>query len=155
MISDSMNLEEYLQGNKIWHKFVDKPETIHTQDAAKESGIDLQKITKSLVLLDQDKNCIMTIIPGNCKLSFEKVKSATNAKKVRLVPFEEAENYSGYLPGATPMIYHKTKMIILLDKKLLEYDTIFGGGGTRTKLLELKTNDVVSLNNAKVEDLSE
>ena len=38
-----MNLEEYLEQNNIWYKFVDKPETIHTADAAKESGIDLKK----------------------------------------------------------------------------------------------------------------
>ncbi len=150
-----MNLEEYLEQNNIWYKFVDKPETIHTADAAKESGIDLKKITKSLILLDQDKNLILAIVPGDCKLSFEKVRTATGAKKVRLVPFEDAENYSGYLPGATPMVCHKNKMIVIIDKKLISYDTIFGGGGTRTKLLELKTNDVITLNIAKVEDISE
>lgn len=58
-----MELEKYLQEENIRHKFVDKPETIHTADAAKESGIDLNKITKSLVLLDQDKNPILAIIP--------------------------------------------------------------------------------------------
>jgi Cys-tRNA(Pro) deacylase len=150
-----MDLETYLEEKGIWHRFVNKPETIHTADASEKTGIDLKKITKSLILLDQDKNPIMAIIPGNCKLSFKKLKNSIEAKKVRLVPFEDAKNYSGYLPGATPMIHHKVEMKVIIDKRLSKYDTIFGGGGVRTKLLELKTDDVIRLNKALVEDIVE
>ncbi|MEM7821714.1 MAG: YbaK/EbsC family protein [Candidatus Aenigmatarchaeota archaeon] len=150
-----MDLENYLKQKGIWHKFIEKPETIHTADAAAKTGIELGKITKSLVLLDQDENPILAIIPGNSKLSFPKIKKIFGIKKVRLVPFEEAVNYSGYLPGATPMIHHKIKMKTVLDKKLLQYETIYGGGGERTKLLELKTEDVIKLNEAIVAEITE
>lgn len=150
-----MDLNEYLQTHNIWHRFVEKPETIHTADAADSAGIDLQRVTKSLVLLDQDKNPILAIIPGDCKLSFAKVKQASGSKKVRLVPFDESEQYSGYLPGATAMVHHKVKMKVILDAKLTGFESIFGGGGTRTKLLELRVEDVVRLNNASVADIIE
>ena len=150
-----MDLERFLKDNNVWHRFVDKPETVHTADAAREAGIDLNKVTKALVLLDQDKNPILAIIPGDCKLSFSKVKQALGLKKVRLVPFDEAVNFSGYLPGATPMVHHKLEMKVVLDKKLQKFDSIFGGGGSRTKLLELKTDDVIKLNDAVVADISE
>jgi len=148
-------LEKYLQENDVWYQFIEKPETIHTVDAASQSGLDLRKITKSLVLLNQDKEPIMAIIPGDQKLSFGRVKIVSGSKKVRMVPFEEAENYSGYLPGATPMVYHKIKMKVLLDRNLTKYETIFGGGGERTKLLELKVDDVIKLNEAIIGDLTE
>jgi Cys-tRNA(Pro)/Cys-tRNA(Cys) deacylase len=150
-----MDLESYLKQEGIWYRFVEKPETIHTADAAEKAGIELNKVTKSLVLLDQDKNPILAIVPGSCKLSFSKLRDAVNVKKVYLVPFEEAENYSGYLPGATPMVFHKVKMFVVLDKKLTQYETIYGGGGERTKLLELKTSDVIRLNSAIVADVTE
>ena len=150
-----MDLEKYLQENNIWHRFVDKPETIHTADAAQKAGIDLHKVTKSLVILDQDNNPILAIIPGDCKLSFNKIKNVSNSKKVRLVPFEEAENYSGYLPGATPVIHHKLKMRVFLDEKLIKFESIYGGGGTRTKLLEMKVSDVIQFNEATVADITE
>jgi Cys-tRNA(Pro) deacylase len=150
-----MELEKYLHEKNVWFKFVEKPETVHTADAAEKSGIDLKKVTKSLVLLDQDKNPIMAILPGDCKLSFEKIRIASGAKKVHLVPFAEAEQYSGYLPGATPMVHHKIQMRVFLDKKLTQYDSIYGGGGLRTKLLELKVSDVISLNNATTADITE
>lgn len=150
-----MKLEDYLKLEGVWYNFVDKPETIHTADASEKTGIELNRVTKALVLLDQDKNPILAIIPGDCKLSFSKVKEAAGVKKVRLVPFEEAENYSGYLPGATPMVHHKIKMKIILDKKLMQYKSIYGGGGQRTKLLELKPEDVIRLNKAIVADIIE
>ena len=150
-----MELEEYLKYEHVWHRFVDKPETIHTADAAMKAGIELNRVTKSLILLNEDKNPILAIIPGDCKLSFFKVKEAIGAKKIRLVPFEEAEAYSGYLPGATPMVNHKVKMKVVLDEKMTKYESIYGGGGTRTKLLELKTADVIRLNDAIVSDITE
>ncbi|MBI5871721.1 aminoacyl-tRNA deacylase [archaeon] len=150
-----MELEIYLKQEGVWYNFVDKPETIHTADAAAKAGIELNRVTKALVLLDQDKNPVLAIIPGDCKLSFSKVKEAAGIKKIRLVPFEEAENYSGYIPGATPMVHHKIKMKVILDKKLMQYRSIYSGGGERTKLLELKTEDVIKLNNAIVADITE
>ncbi len=151
----NIKLEGYLKENSIWHKFVDKPETIHTSDAAEKAGIELKRVTKSLVLLDENKNAILAIIPGNEKLSFSKLKNAVQSKKVRMVPFEDAKEYSGYLPGATPMVFHKLKMKVVIDKKLTQYESIYGGGGTRLKLLELKTEDVIKLNNAIIEDITE
>ena len=150
-----MNIDSYLKENKIWHNFIEKPETVHTKDASKAANIDIKRLTKALVLLDQDKQPIMAIIPGDCKLSFSKLKEATNSKSVFLVKFENAEQYSGYPPGATPMIYHKQKMKTVIDEKLSKYETIYGGGGIRTKILELRTEDVIKLNSALVTDITE
>ena len=53
------------------------------------------------------------------------------------------------------MVNHKVKMKVILDKKLTQYESIYGGGGERTKLLELKTQDIIRLNNAVVADITE
>jgi len=44
-----MSLEAYLDERRIWHRFVEKQETIHTADASHATGIDLYRITKNLV----------------------------------------------------------------------------------------------------------
>jgi len=46
-------------------------------------------------------------------------------------------------------------MRVIIDEKLTKYDSIFGGGGERTKLLELKTEDVIKLNDGIVADITE
>ena len=154
-VFDTGGLETFLKEKGVWYRFVEKPETIHTADAAREAGIDLNRVTKSLVLLDQDRNAILAVIPGDCKLSFGKIKAASGSKKVRLVPFDEADHFSGYPPGGTPMVRHKVAMKVIIDGKLMAFDSIFGGGGDRTTLLELKVPDILRLNGAVVADVTE
>lgn len=150
-----MNLEAYLKENEIWHKFIEKSETIHTADAAKASGVPLQKLTKNLVSRTDKGEYIMLIVPGNRKVNLKAVAKLLNVKKVSLVPFEKAEAISGYPPGATPSIYHKTKMKTIIEKLLNKHETIYCGGGSRDKILELKTGDVNKLNDAIVGEISQ
>ena len=152
---DWMDLETYLKENGVWHRFLTKPETVHTADASRETGIQLNRITKNLVCKTSDGNYALLIVPGNRKVNLRKAAQALTTKNARLLGFEEAETVSGYAPGGTPSIHHKTRMSVVLDSTLLGQETVFCGGGSRDRLLELKTQDVVRLDNAIVADVSE
>lgn len=141
-----MNLEAYLRENKIWYRFIEKSETVHTADAAKVAGVPLQKLTKNLISLTDSEEYILLIVAGNKKVDLKTAAKLAGVKKVSLVPFEKAESISGYPPGGTPSIGHKTKMRAVMDESLLENETIYCGGGSKGRLLELKTKDVVKLN---------
>jgi len=84
----------------------------------------------------------------------KKAALTLNVKNVRLVPFEEADKISGYPPGGTPSVGFKKKIRVIIDKSLLNYDTLFCGGGSRDLLVELKVEDVIRLNNAISADIS-
>jgi Cys-tRNA(Pro)/Cys-tRNA(Cys) deacylase len=150
-----LDLERYLKENNVWHSFVAKPETVHTADASRETGIHLSRITKNLVCKDSNGNFALLVVPGDRRVSVKKAADALSTTNVKLLSFSEAESVSGYPPGGTPSIHHKTKMIVVLDKSLLSRETIFCGGGARDRLLELKTQDVVRLENAVVAEISE
>jgi len=150
-----MDLEDYLEKNCVWHRFLAKPETIHTADASRETGIQLNRITKNLVCKTHEGNYALLIVPGNRKLNLRKAAQVLNTRNVRLLGFDEAETVSGYAPGGTPSIYHKTRMNVVLDSALLDQETVFCGGGSRDRLLELNTQDVIRLENAIVADISE
>jgi Cys-tRNA(Pro)/Cys-tRNA(Cys) deacylase len=149
-----INLERYLEQNGIWHRFIGKPETIHTSDAAKAAGVELHRLTKNLVSeTDRGENVVL-VIPGDRKVDLKAAAHALSVHKVVLVPFDQAAKISGYSPGATPSIRHKTEMRTVIDKSLLQYDTVYCGGGSRERLLELKTEDIIKLNNAILADIS-
>ena len=150
-----MDLEHHLKENGVWHRFLAKPETIHTADASRETGIELSRITKNLVCKTYDGNYALLIVPGNRKANLRKAAQALNTRNVRLLGFDEAESISGYAPGGTPSIHHKTRMKVVLDIALRDQETIFCGGGSRDRLLELNTQDVIRLDNATVADISE
>jgi prolyl-tRNA editing enzyme YbaK/EbsC (Cys-tRNA(Pro) deacylase) len=78
-----------------------------------------------------------------------------NTRNIQLLGFNEAEAVSGYPPGGTPSVHHTTAMKVVIEKDLLNHETIFCGGGSRDKILELKTEDVLRLTQATVADISE
>jgi len=149
------DLEAYLKAAGVWYRFLGKPETVHTADASRTTGIDLNRITKNLVCRTSDGRYALIIILGNRRVNLQKAAQALNATNIELLGFTEAEAVSGYPPGGTPSVHHKTPMSVILDRDLLNYETVFCGGGSRDRLLELKTQDVLKLNNAATADISE
>ena len=148
-----MNLKQFLDNHKVWHQFVIKSETIHTADAANVTGIELHKVTKNLVSITDTGEYILLIVPGDSKVNLKEVAKMLNVKKVRLVPFSDAEKISGYPPGGTPSVGHKTQMKTLIEKKLLNFETVYCGGGSRDKLLEIRVQDIIKLNDAIIAEL--
>ena len=45
--------------------------------------------------------------------------------------------------------------MVVVDTSLLKYETLYCGGGSRDKLLELRTRDLLMLTGANTADISE
>lgn len=153
-MSNNIDLEKYLQQNNIWHNFILKQETVHTADAAKASGVDLHRLTKNLVSETDQGEHVLLVISGDLKVDLKAAAKALKVGNVRLVPFNNAEEISGYPPGGTPSIGHKTRMRAVIDEDLLKFETIYCGGGSRNRLVELRTKDVMKLNDSVVAKIS-
>ena len=149
-----MELEEYLREQGVWYRFVEKAETVHTADASDATGIELHRITKNLVSKTRKGGYALIVVPGDRQVDLKAAARALGVKNVRLLPFAEAEEISGYPPGGTPSVGHKTEMSVVLDSKLLEMETLYCGGGTRDRLLELRVEDIVRLNDPVVAPIS-
>lgn len=151
--SEHLDLERFLRQKGVWFRIVQKSSTVHTADASKVTGISLGRITKSLVFM-ADGQPILAVVPGDRKVDSRKLGKVVGAQKVELVPFEEAEKFSGYPPGGTSPVYHVNIDRVVFDSLLMHFETIYGGGGARDRLLEMKVRDVLSLSNATVAEIS-
>ena len=118
------------------------------------TGIDLHRITKNLVSRTNQGEYVLLVVPGDRRVDLKAAAKALSVKNVRLLPFEEAESISGYSPGGTPSVGHKTRMRTVVDSELTEFETLYCGGGTRDRLLELKVSDIIRLNEAIVSAIS-
>ncbi len=150
-----MDLEAYLEEHGIWHRFIEKQETVHTADASEATGIDLHRITKNLISKTRQGEHVLLIVPGDSRVDLKAAARALGAKNVRLMPFAEADEITGYPPGGTPSIGLREKVRTVLDRQLTEFETFYCGGGSRDRLLELRTEDVVSHSGAIIADISE
>ena len=127
---------------------------MHTEDASKATGIDLHRITKNLVSKTRKGEYALLVVPGDSRVDLKAAARALGTKNVRLMPFSEAEAISGYPPGGTPTIGHKTPMKVIVDEELASFETFYCGGGTRDRLLELRVDDVKRLTDAIVAKIS-
>jgi len=150
-----VKLETRLKNKGIWFRFVDKQSsTVHTVDAARVSGIELHRISKNLMSQTSDGRYAALIIPGDMRLNYKEAAKALGAKNVSLVPFNEAHKISGYPPGGTPSVGYDKKLDVILDEEPMRYETFYCGGGSTRMLLELRTDDVIRRNEAKVHKIS-
>lgn len=154
MADSAMDLDEYLRRQGVWHRFVPKRETVHTADASMATGIDLHRITKNLVSVTDAGEHVVLVIPGDRRVDLKAAARALGAKNIRLLPFDEAETFSGYSPGATPSLGFRAQMRVVVDRELTYFETLYCGGGSRDRLLEIRVEDVVRLNGATVAPIS-
>ncbi len=127
---------------------------MHTADASKATGIDLHRITKNLVSKTRKGEYALLVVPGDRRVDLKAAAKALGTKNIRLMPFSEAEAISGYPPGGTPTIGHKTPMKVIVDEELAGFETFFCGGGSKDRLLELRVDDVKRLTDAIVAKIS-
>ncbi len=127
---------------------------MHTADASEATGIDLHRITKNLVSKTRKGEYALLVVPGDRRVDLKAAAKALGTKNVRLIPFSEAEAISGYPPGGTPTIGHKTPMRVIVDEELAGFETFFCGGGSKDRLLELRFDDVKRLTDAIVAKIS-
>ncbi len=45
-------------------------------------------------------------------------------------------------------------MDVVIDKTVMHYETVYGGGGSRNTLIELRSQDIRQVNSAKVADIA-
>lgn len=149
MSAERARLEERLGKAGIWHRFIEKPETVHTADAAKASGLPLERFTKNLVW-NSGRGPVLLIVRGNMSVDLEAAAKAAGVDNLLKVPFKDAIRISGYPPGATPSLFHASQMVVVVDEEVARQESIICGGGDREHLLELRSEDVIKLNNALV-----
>lgn len=144
-------LELKIKSLGIWYKFIKKPRSmVHTAEAANSMGFPIAQFAKNLMAQTDDNKHIALIIPGDRRLDHKIVAQILGVKNISLVPFEQAHTVSGYPPGGTPSLGYEQTLTVLVDEALLLYETVYCGGGSPDYLLEIKIEDVLRINSAKV-----
>ncbi len=148
------NLTGYLTGKGVFFEFLEKRTTHHADEAASASGLSLDEIAKTIVFVTDDIGPIVGIIQGSKSISRHKLEKCSGSKQVRLAPDNVAMNVTGYPTGGIPPVGHRRKMPVFIDAAVMAHEYIWCGGGSRQKLVKLKTADILALSEGKVCDLT-
>ena len=149
-----MNLTAFLVSNKVEFEFLSKKSTHHAMEASQASGIALSEIIKTLVFINQDSKPIIAMVQGNRNVSRHKLEKSSDSKSVKIASDDMAVSVTGYPTGGIPPVCHKRRLPVFLDQSIMTHEYVWCGGGARSKLVRLKTEDIVRLSEAKVCDIS-
>ena len=149
-----MNLTAFLRQNKIEFQFLEKNSTHHASEASKVTNIPLDKIAKTIVFVNQDSKPLIAILRADCSVSRHKLESCSHSKSVKLASDETAEKVTGYPIGGIPPVGHRKRMPIYLDEQVVNNEYVWFGGGTRTRLVKLKVQDIIKLVAPQICDIS-
>lgn len=84
------------------------------------------------------------ILPARNKVSYRKIKDLLGVRDVRLANYEEVLKHSGYPAGGVPPFNRIRR--VNLDPHVLNNDlSIIRGGYIINKLVEVRTEDLVSI----------
>ncbi|MEM5829889.1 MAG: YbaK/EbsC family protein [Candidatus Aenigmatarchaeota archaeon] len=141
---NSSSLVEFLKRKGVPFKVHEFDVEVKTaEDASKK--VPLEKIIKTLVLIDSNDEPVVAILKANKKLSFKKLKKVLKVKDIRLATSEEVLKFSGYEAGAVPPCFWKNVKKVVMDLEASRMDEFFAGGGNKNKLLEMKMKDLINL----------
>jgi len=121
-------------------EFIEFKEKVRTVKQAQELlDIPSNEIIKSLVMIGDEP--ILCIVPGNKSIDFKKLRKF--CENIRLASEEEVLNITGYKVGGVPPILN---IKVSIDKRVMNKEYVYGGGGSDHALLKIKPQDIANIN---------
>lgn len=113
-------------------------ETPTVPAAAAALGISTGQIIKSLLFLIRDEP-VLVIVSGETPADRRVLadRFGVGKKQIKLADAETVARVLGYPVGGVPPFGHATTVPTLLDRAVLEWDVIYGGGGDDHTLLRI------------------
>lgn len=143
-------MEQHAVAAKLVYPGVPTPTVI---DAAKALGVNSAQIIKSLVFIF-DGTPHLIIAAGETRIDYKKLAEATglSRKRVKMASPEEALDISSFEVGAMPPFGHKQSLITFIDANSISttYNIYYGGGGTKSALLEFSLDTLLDVTKARV-----
>ena len=124
------------------------------EDAAQAVGTSPENIVKS-ILFRINEGFILAITCGPAHIERRAIAAHFNVgrKKVKLADPGKVLRETGYQVGAMPPFGHHTPLPTLIDKRVLDKDQVYAGGGSDQALMRIKPEVILAATGAEILDL--
>ncbi|MEQ1065814.1 Cys-tRNA(Pro) deacylase [Acinetobacter sp. XH1741] len=121
-------------------------------EAAEKLNLAVNEVFKTLLVTDE-KNYFVAIIPVNHQLNLKKVATAVGCKKLQMANPKDAERLTGYLVGGISPLGQKKRLKTVIDESAQELNKIYVSGGKRGLDIGLNPKDLAQILNAQFVDV--
>lgn len=117
------------------------------------TNTDLERIFKTLSLLNEKNELIIACIPGGDNIDLKKLAKTAGCKKVEMLPLKELTKYTGYIRGGCSPVGIRKKHESFIHSSALNFDSILISGGMRGLQIEINPKNLIEYLKMKVGDI--
>ncbi|MET9893580.1 YbaK/EbsC family protein [Streptomyces sp. NPDC006465] len=112
-------------------------------EAAAAIGCELSQICKSLFFA-ADGVPVLVLLDGSAQVDMELVQRELGAEKITRAGAHLVRESTGYATGAVPPFGHRTKIRVLVDRSLLDHDTVWTSAGTPYTIFPMDPKSLIA-----------
>lgn len=124
------------------------------REAAEVLGLPYEQVFKTLVVVADDDELVVAVVPVDCQLSMKRVAAAVGAKKAAMCDPARAERSSGYIVGGISPIGQRKRLRTVIDETAELFDVVYVSGGKRGMDIGLAPADLIGLLDATVAEIT-
>lgn len=143
------NVCRILDSKKIDYDFIVRQEDQSFEDVGEKREI----VFKTLVLVGNDKNNYVCVIPVDEHLDLKKAAKAFGIKNIQMLLQKDLKNLTGYVHGGCSPVGMKNKLETLIDERALNFEKIIVSAGKVLNFIKVNPNDLSEIVNSKFVDL--
>ena len=122
--------------------------------AAQAIGVDERQILKTLLFRDRAGVLVRVIASGPSRVDLVTLAKLGSLDRPKLARPEVVLDVTGWPAGGVAPVGSKIPLRTYVDRGVLVWPRVFGGGGTEETLIDLAPADIVSLNLAEIATLT-
>jgi Cys-tRNA(Pro)/Cys-tRNA(Cys) deacylase len=127
------------------------------EGVAADLGVPVAQVVKAMLVRCDGSWFVLVVVPGDERLSLDKVRDTVGAGKVNLASKQEVERVTGYTVGAVSVMgFRQGGVLTFIDEGVLDLEQVVISSGRPDAGLALSTEDLLTaLQGAQLGDFCE
>ncbi len=150
------NAVRILDSNKISYELInyDSDGFMDGVSIANKLGQRVEETFKTLVTKGKSGNFFVFVIPVHKELDLKAAAKSVSEKSVEMIAVADINKVTGYIRGGCSPIGMKKQFMTVVDASAEEFDKIMFSGGRLGTQIKMSPHELITLINAKFENIT-